>query len=48
MLSFLVKSLSDVETNIVSVERISEFSNVEQEVNLFYIQSLIPNLGRFG
>jgi ABC-type multidrug transport system fused ATPase/permease subunit len=34
MLNFLLKSLSDVETNIVSVERISEFSNINQEDDL--------------
>lgn len=31
MLSMLVRSLSDVESNIVSVERIKEYSEVEEE-----------------
>ncbi|KAI6235875.1 hypothetical protein M3Y95_00097800 [Aphelenchoides besseyi] len=31
MLNFLVRSISDVESNIVAVERIREYSNVEQE-----------------
>ncbi|KAI6200965.1 hypothetical protein M3Y96_00790800 [Aphelenchoides besseyi] len=42
MLNFLVRSISDVESNIVAVERIREYSNVEQESSTTNPQFKVP------
>ena len=36
-LAFFLRNVSDLENNVVSLERIKEYSNVEQEVRIDHI-----------